>query len=61
MHVFEYLDSEPLKLYACVCRCCISIHRSDVASVKSGMNAARHGALVAKIRQHAEKLRAFLL
>lgn len=61
MHIFEYLDLEPFKLYACVYRHCVLFHQNNVTSVKSGMNHDRHGALVSKIRQRADKLLAFLL
>lgn len=61
MHVFEYLDSEPFKLYACVCIQCTLFQQNNVKLVKSGMNHDRHGALVSKIHQHADKLLTFLL
>lgn len=61
VHVFEILGSEPCKLYACACRPCVLFHQNNVTSVKSGMSHDRHGTLVSKIRQHADKLLAFLL
>lgn len=39
----------------------VLFHQNNVTSVKSGMSHDRHGTLVSKIRQRADKLLAFLL